>query len=87
MSKSSSTSIETTWGTPESHWPFRRPVAEIEPEERERFRALTPDQRVRWLLMMLRLLEKQFGHLVENPRPVATGRSDIDHSSGESELP
>lgn len=65
---------EITWGTPESHWPFPRPVAPIEPEERERFQALTPDQRVRWLLMMLRLLEKQFGHLVQPPAPTGESR-------------
>jgi len=57
-----------TWGTPESHWPFPRPLAEPTDEDRARFRALTPGQRVEWLVMMLRLLEKQFGHLVKPGR-------------------
>ncbi len=58
---------EQTWGTPESHWPFPRPVATPTDEDRARFAALTPDQRVRWLLQMLALLERQFGHLVAPP--------------------
>ena len=68
MSKSSNDSPEQTWGTPESYWPFPRPVAEPTPEDRERFAALTPEQRWEWLLMMLRLLERQFGHLVQPPQ-------------------
>jgi hypothetical protein len=66
MSESSSSSPET-WGTPESHWPFPRPVASPTPEDRERFAALTAEQRVQWLLQVLRLLEVQFGHLVRAP--------------------
>jgi hypothetical protein len=66
MSESSNAS--ETWGTPESHWPFPRPVAEPTPEDRARFAALTPDQRLQWLLQILRLLELQFGHLVQPPR-------------------
>ena len=64
MSASSNDSDNLSWGTPESHWPFPRPVAAPEPEDRERFQALTPSQRVEWLVMMLRLLDVQFGHLV-----------------------
>jgi hypothetical protein len=60
-----------TWGTPESHWPFPRPVAEPTAEDRGRFASLTPDQRVQWLLQVLRLLELQFGHLVRLPSPPA----------------
>ncbi|MDP9120548.1 MAG: hypothetical protein M3O15_04140 [Acidobacteriota bacterium] len=67
MSESSSGSPEMTWGTPESHWPFPRPVAAPTDEDRARFAALTPEQRGEWLLMMLRLLELQFGHLVRPP--------------------
>lgn len=66
MSESSNASPET-WGTPESHWPFPRPVASPTPEDRARFATLTADQRVEWLLQMLRLLEMQFGHLVQAP--------------------
>jgi hypothetical protein len=66
MSESSNASAET-WGTPESHWPFPRPVASPTEEDRARFAALTADQRVQWLLQMLRLLEVQFGHLVRTP--------------------
>lgn len=71
MSESSSGCPEQTWGTPESHWPFPRPVAAPTDEDRERFAALTPDQRVEWLLMMLRLLEMQFGHPAQPPRGTA----------------
>jgi hypothetical protein len=67
MSESWKSSTEPSWGTPESHWPFPRPVARPEPEDRDRFTALTPSQRVEWLVMLLGLLEKQFGHLVEFP--------------------
>jgi hypothetical protein len=66
MSESSNASSEI-WGTPESHWPFPRPVAAPTPEDRARFATLTPDQRVEWLLQVLRLLEVQFGHLVRAP--------------------
>lgn len=65
MSESSKNSPELSWGTPESYWPFPRPLAEPEPEDRARFLALTPAQRIEWLVMMLRLLEVQFGHLVQ----------------------
>ena len=75
MSESSKSSPETTWGTPESHWPFPRPVAAPTDEDRARFAALTPAQRVEWLVMMLRLLEMQFGHLVQAPAP-AGGRGE-----------
>jgi hypothetical protein len=68
MSESSSGCPERTWGTPESHWPFPRPVAAPTEEDRERFAALTPEQRVEWMLMVLRLLEMQFGHLAQSPR-------------------
>lgn len=67
MSKSSSDSPEKTWGTPESYWPFSRPVAEPTPEDRERFAALTVEQRWEWMIMMIRLLEQQFGHLMAGP--------------------
>jgi hypothetical protein len=67
MSKSSNDSPPKTWGTPESYWPFPRPVAEPTPEDRARFAALTVEQRWEWLLMMHRLLEKQFGHLIQAP--------------------
>ena len=65
MSESSKNSPELSWGTPESYWPFPRPLAEPEPEDRARFLALTPAQRIEWLVMILRLLEVQFGHLVQ----------------------
>lgn len=65
MSESSKNSPDLSWGTPESYWPFPRPLAEPEPEDRARFQALTPAQRIEWLVMMLRLLEVQFGHLVK----------------------
>jgi hypothetical protein len=64
MSESSKDLNSVAWGTPESYWPFPRPVVEPEPEDRARFQALTPSQRIEWLVMMLRLLEEQFGHLV-----------------------
>jgi len=67
MSKNSSDSPEKTWGTPESYWPFPRPVAEPTPEDRERFAALTVEQRWEWMIMMIRLLEQQFGHLIGGP--------------------
>jgi len=68
MTENSNSAPEPTWGTPETYWPFPRPVASPTPEDRARFVALTPDQRVRWLLQALRLLEMQFGHLVEHLR-------------------
>jgi hypothetical protein len=66
MSESSNASPKT-WGTPASHWPFPRPVAEPTPEDRACFAALTAEQRVQWLLQILHLLEIQFGHLVQPP--------------------
>jgi hypothetical protein len=69
MSESWKGSAEPSWGTPEGHWPFPRPVAPPEPEDRRRFQALTPSQRVEWLVMMVRLLETQFGHLLQAPPP------------------
>lgn len=68
MSESSKNFPDSSWGTPGSYWPFPRPLAEPEPEDRARFLALTPAQRIEWLVMMLRLLEVQFGHLVKNPQ-------------------
>lgn len=69
MSESSRNFHRTSsWGTPESYWPFPRPIAEPEPEDRERFQALTPAQRIEWLVTMLRLLEIQFGGRVKPPR-------------------
>lgn len=60
-SSASATETPKTWGTPESYWPFPRPVAPPTEEDRARAQALTPDERVRWLLSVLRLLEIQFG--------------------------
>lgn len=57
---------DVSWGTPESYWPFPRPVVKLEPEDRAHFQALTPGQRIEWLVMMLRLLEAQFRHWVTN---------------------
>lgn len=65
MSESLKDSNKTSWGTPESYWPFPRPLAEPEPEDRARFQALTPSQRIEWLVMMLGHLEMQFGHLIK----------------------
>lgn len=64
MSENSKNSHNVSWGTPESYWPFPRPLSEPEPEDRARFQALTPSQRLEWLVMMLRHLEMQFGDLV-----------------------
>jgi hypothetical protein len=61
----SESSKSVSWGTPESYWPFPRPVVESDPEDRVRFQALTPSQRLEWLVMVLRLLEEQLGHLVK----------------------
>lgn len=71
MSESSNASapVVKTWGTPESHWPFPRPVAPPTEEDRARALALSPDQRVQWLLTVLRLLEIQFGHRIPRPQP------------------
>jgi hypothetical protein len=71
MSESSNDSVDPkakTWGTPESYWPFPRPVAPPTDEDRARAAALTPEERIRWNLMMLRLLEIQFGHLMPKTR-------------------
>jgi hypothetical protein len=65
MSENSKNFPDLSWGTPESYWPFPRPVVELESEDRVRFLALTPGQRIEWLVMILRLLEVQFGHLVK----------------------
>jgi hypothetical protein len=65
MPESAKDGPDLHWGTPESYWPFPRPLVELESEDRARFQALTPGQRVEWLVMMLRLLEVQFGHLVK----------------------
>lgn len=70
----SSNALAETWGMPESHWPFPRPVAAPTPEDRARFAALTAQQRVEWLLQILRLLEVQFGHLVQAPSSRAVER-------------
>ena len=63
MSESSKNFPDSSWGTPESYWSFPRPLAE--PEDRARFLALTPGQRIEWLVTILRHLEVQFGHLVK----------------------
>jgi len=65
MSESSKNFPESSWGTPESYWPFPHPVVELEREDRARYLALTPGQRIEWLVTILRLLEVQFGHLVK----------------------
>jgi hypothetical protein len=66
MSENSKNFPDLSWGTPESYWPLPRPLAEPEPEDRARLLALTPGQRIEWLVMILRHLEVQFGHLVKN---------------------
>ncbi len=65
MSESTKNFPESSSGTPESYWPFPRPVVELEPEDLARFLALTPGQRIQWLVTILRLLEVQFGHLIK----------------------
>jgi hypothetical protein len=49
-----------SWGTPESHFPFKIHTAKIEDSDIAWARTLTAQQRIEWLLMMQGLLIKQF---------------------------
>jgi hypothetical protein len=59
-SNGSKPSPKKNWGTESEYFPVPLHVAPATDEDLERSRALTPSQRVEWLLMMQKLLLKQF---------------------------
>lgn len=60
MSSENSTKNKKNWGTEDEYFPVPLHVAPASDEDLERSRALTPEQRIQWLLMMQKLLLRQF---------------------------
>ena len=60
MSSSESGSCKKNWGTEDEYFPVPLHVGRATDEDLERSLALTPSQRVEWLLMMQKLLIEQF---------------------------
>ncbi|MBI2027874.1 MAG: hypothetical protein HYS98_08775 [Deltaproteobacteria bacterium] len=52
--------IKSTWGIEDSYFPFKISIAPLDNKDLEHSKQLTPQQRIEWLLMMQRLLLKQF---------------------------
>jgi len=48
------------WGIEESYFPFKITVAPLSKEDLSHSARLTPSQRIAWLIMMQKLLLKQF---------------------------
>ena len=51
---------KSQWGIEENYFPFKISIASLSDKDLAHSKQLTPHQRIEWLIMMQRLLIKQF---------------------------